>query len=87
MIIPLFRTRIGLFRGWVTDNVKYPAEATAQKIEGWVTVNFTVELDGTISNPVASGAADPVLSNEVIRVIKTSPKWDPPKNQAVDHAI
>ena len=43
------------FRGWVTDNVKYPSEATAQKIEGWVTVNFTVELDGTISNPKVIG--------------------------------
>jgi len=72
------------FRGWVTDNVKYPAEATAQKIEGWIWINFTVELDGTISNPISFGAANPVLSNEVIRVIKTAPKWDPPKNPAVD---
>ena len=72
------------FRGWVTDNVKYPSEATAQKIEGWVTVNFSVELDGTISNPKVMGTSIPVLGNEVIRVIKTAPKWDAPKNPAVD---
>ena len=72
------------FRGWLAENVKYPAEATAQKIEGWVWINFTVELDGSISNPTAFGAANPVLSNEVIRVIKSAPKWDPPKNPAVD---
>jgi TonB family protein len=72
------------FREWVTDQVKYPSEARAQKIEGWVTVNYTVELDGTISNPVALGAANQVLSGEVIRVIQSAPKWDPPKNQAVD---
>jgi TonB family protein len=47
-------------------------------------VNFTVELDGTVSNPVPFGSVDPVLSDEVIRVIKSSPKWDPPKNPAVD---
>jgi TonB family protein len=72
------------FRGWVTDNVKYPSEATAQKIEGWVTVNFSVELDGTISNPKVMSTSIPVLGNEVIRVIKTAPKWDAPKNPAVD---
>ena len=72
------------FEEWVTDNIKYPAEATAQKIEGWVWINFTVELDGSISNPIVFGAANPVLSNEVIRVINTAPKWDPPKNPAVD---
>lgn len=72
------------FRGWVTDNVKYPSEATAQKIEGWITINFTVELDGTISNPKVMGNFNPVLSNEVIRAIKSAPKWDPPKNPAVD---
>jgi TonB family protein len=72
------------FRWWVTDNAKYPSEAQARKLEGWLTVNFTVELDGTVSNPKASGSADPVLSDEVIRVIMSSPKWDPPKNPAVD---
>ena len=72
------------FKQWVADNVKYPAEATTQKIEGWVWINFTVELDGSISNPAVFGAANPVLSDEVIRVIKTAPKWDPPKNPAVD---
>ncbi len=72
------------FRGWVSDNVKYPSEATAQQIEGWVTVNFSVELDGTISNPKVMGTSNTVLGNEVMRVIKTAPKWDAPKNPAVD---
>jgi TonB family protein len=72
------------FRGWVTDQIKYPSEAQAQKIEGWVMVNFTVELDGSISNPVAFGEANPILSREVIRAIQSAPKWDPPKNPAVD---
>jgi TonB family protein len=72
------------FQEWVTDQVKYPSEAKVQKIEGWITVNYTVEPDGTISNAVPFGTADPILSGEVIRVIKESPKWDRPKNPAVD---
>jgi TonB family protein len=72
------------FREWVIDNVKYPSEAQTRNLEGWVTVNFTVELDGTISSAVPAGSSDPILSNEVLRVIKSSPKWEAPKNQSVD---
>jgi TonB family protein len=72
------------FREWVIDNVKYPSEAQTRNLEGWVTVNFTVELDGTISSAIPAGSSDPILSHEVIRVIKSSPKWEAPKNQSVD---
>ena len=73
-----------LFYNWVTERVKYPPEATAKKAEGYVTVNFTIEMDGTITNLKSVGTTDPVLNNEVIRVIKTSPKWDPPKNSEIN---
>jgi TonB family protein len=72
------------FREWVIDHVKYPAEAQSKEIEGWVNVNFTVEVDGTISNPKPLGSSDPVLNGEVIRTIMASPQWDRPKNPAVD---
>ena len=82
---PTFQNqRYSGFDSWVAGQVRYPSEARAKKLEGWVTVNFTVELDGTISNVVPSGQVDPVLSDEVVRVIKNSPKWDPPKNPSVD---
>jgi TonB family protein len=73
------------FTDWVAGQVKYPAEAKSKNIEGWVSVNFKVGLDGTLSNIVSSsGLTDPLLVNEIIRVLQTSPKWDPPKNQNVD---
>jgi TonB family protein len=72
------------FHDWVTDHVEYPSEGKARKAAGWVTVNFMIELDGTVSNPVVLGTADPALSEEVIRTLRSSPKWDPPKNPAVD---
>lgn len=75
--------RFTTFTDWVCNQAKYPAEATAKKIEGWVSVNFSVELNGTISN-IKSTLGDPLLAEEVIRVIKTSPRWDPPKNPEVD---
>jgi TonB family protein len=73
------------FADWVAGQAKYPAEAKTDHSEGWVTINFKVELDGALSNIVSSsGLTDPLLVNEIMRVLQTSPKWDPPKNQNVD---
>jgi TonB family protein len=72
-----------LFNEWVAGQIKYPVEATAKNAEGYVTVNFTIEMDGTITNFRTTSQTDPVLGDEVIRVIKTSPKWDPPKNSDI----
>ena len=83
---PTFQNeRFNRFTDWVANNAIYPEEARDKKIEGWVGVNFKVGLDGSVTDvSPASGIVDPLLVNEIIRVIKTSPKWEPPKNSAVD---
>ena len=72
------------FNSWVAGQVKYPAEARTKNLEGWVSVNFTIEVNGTISNVVSTMSVDHLLSDEVIRAVQSSPKWDPPKNPNVD---
>jgi TonB family protein len=69
------------FQEWVASRVSYPGEALSGKIEGWVSVNYTISPDGIVSSTATTMSANPVLSDEVIRVIKSSPKWDPPKNK------
>jgi len=82
---PTFQNkRFDNFTEWVRSQIKYPSEAQAKKLEGWVELNFKVELNGTISNIVSTISTDQVLSDEVIRVVQSSPKWDPPRNQNVD---
>jgi TonB family protein len=82
---PTFQNQgFGQFNYWVANQVKYPPEAQAKKLEGWIQINFTVELDGTLSNIKPAANSDPVLSEEVMRVIRNSPKWDRPKNPAVE---
>ncbi len=73
-----------LFNEWVTEQVKYPPEATAKNAEGYVSVSFTVEMDGTLTNLKSVSPKDPLLTNEVIRAIGTSPKWDRPKNSGIN---
>ncbi len=73
-----------VFNDWVLGRLKYPPEATSRGIQGIVNINFSVELDGSITNIKAMGTPDPVLADAVVNVIKSSPKWDPPKNKLVD---
>lgn len=82
---PTFQNqRNSSFTEWVANQVKYPDEARTKKIEGWVSVNFIVELDGSLSNFVSTIPVDQLLRDEVIRAVRSSPKWDPPKNPNVD---
>ena len=75
------------FVNWVIAQAKYPVEAQEKKIEGYVSVYYTVELDGTLSNVKSAPSSDPILGNEIVRVIRLSPRWDPPKNPNVDEPL
>ena len=75
------------FPNWIAGQLKYPSEAQAQNIEGWVSVSYTVELDGTVTNVKPAVPIIPVLSDAVVNLVKSSPKWDPPKNPAVDEPL
>jgi TonB family protein len=85
---PTFQNqKAGSFNDWVASQVKYPEEAKTKQLEGWVSVNFTVELNGTLSNIVSTIPVSPILSDEVIRVIKSSPNWETPRNPDVDESF
>jgi TonB family protein len=65
------------FGKFLTSNLKYPAAAREQKIQGRVIITFIVEKDGSLSNKkIVRGITDD-LNNEALRVISLSPKWKP----------
>ena len=76
---------IQTFRNWVQSKVRYPQIAQENNISGRVFLMFVVERDGTLTNIQVLQTPDSSLSDEAIRVLKTSPKWKPGKqrNQAV----
>ncbi len=73
------------FRDWVMRRFRYPAIAQENGIQGKVTLRFVVEKDGSVTNIQVLQTPDPVLSDEVVRVVADSPKWKPGKqrNEAV----
>lgn len=62
---------------YLCQNVKYPADAEKQKIEGRVIANFVVETDGSISNVEVFRPVFPSLDAEAVRVLSAMPKWKP----------
>lgn len=69
------------FREWVLRRFRYPAIAQENGIQGKVTLQFVVEKDGSVTNIQVLQTPDPVLSDEVIRVVSDSPKWKPGKQR------
>ena len=62
---------------FISSNIKYPADAKKQKVDGRVLVNFVVEKDGSITEVKVIKPAFPSLDAEAVRVVKAMPKWKP----------
>ncbi|MGV8877685.1 MAG: TonB family protein [Sphingobacteriaceae bacterium] len=65
------------FGKYLASNIKYPAIAKENKIEGRVIVSFIVELDGALSDIKVLRDIGGSCGEEAIRVLKASPKWIP----------
>ncbi len=64
------------FQAWVMKNVTYPEEARKEKASGTVIASFIITEEGTVSDIKILRGISPALDNEVIRVLKTAPKWE-----------
>lgn len=65
------------FTKWVNSQKKYPEEAKKNGIEGRVTLQFTVEADGSVTNVKVLRGVDESLDKEAVRVVSGSPRWSP----------
>ena len=65
------------FPRWVNENLKYPQEAVKDSLQGRVTLQFTIEKDGSVTDVHVLRGCAPVLDEEAIRVVSQSPKWTP----------
>ncbi len=62
---------------FLSMNVKYPASAEKDSIQGRVIATFIVEKDGTVSSPKVVKHVSDDLDAEAVRVIELMPKWKP----------
>ena len=62
-------------------NIKYPTISQENGVQGRVIVQFVVNRDGSIVDPVVVRGVDPYLDKEALRVIASMPKWKPGKQR------
>ena len=73
------------FSKWVNSKLQYPEIAKENGVQGRVTLQFTVNPDGTVSNVKVLRGVDASLDKEAVRVVSMSPKWKPGKQR--DRAV
>ena len=66
---------------FIGKNIKYPTIAQENGVQGRVIIQFVVNQDGSIVDPVVMRSVDPYLDKEALRVIKMMPKWKPGKQR------
>ena len=73
------------FSKWVNSRLVYPEIAKENGVQGRVTLQFTVEKDGSVTKVKVLRGVDPSLDKEAVRVVSMSPKWSPGKQR--DRAV
>ncbi|MDN3579701.1 energy transducer TonB [Mucilaginibacter flavus] len=78
--IEVLPTPDGGMEGWakfLQKNLRYPAVARENNVQGRVILNFVVEKDGSISNIKVARALGSGLDEESVRVLKLAKPWKP----------
>ncbi|MBT1709787.1 TonB family protein [Fulvivirgaceae bacterium PWU5] len=75
----------GAYKQYLETNLHYPEQALANEVEGKVTIQFTVESSGRITDFKVLKGLGYGCDEEVIRLIKNGPKWQPSKR--ADEAV
>ena len=73
------------FSKWVNSKLVYPEIAKENGVQRRVTLQFTVEKDGSVTNVKVLRGVDSSLDKEAVRVVQSSPKWKPGKQR--DRAV
>ena len=69
------------FSAWVNKNLQYPEIAKENGVQGRVTLQFTVNTDGSVSDVKVLRGVDSSLDKEAVRIVSMSPKWTPGKQR------
>jgi TonB family protein len=65
------------FYKYLGDNLRYPKLARRMGVEGKVFVQFVIEKDGSITDPIIFKGIGAGCDEEALRLIRESPKWNP----------
>ena len=70
-----------MFAEWIADHLQYPKKAERKKISGKVYIEFIVNPDGEVTGAKVVRGINPILDAEALRVVESSPNWEPGKQR------
>ena len=76
-----FQGGMSAFGKFLQKNLKYHKALQEANVPGKIYIKFSVEADGTLGNYSITKSTGFGLDEEVIRVLKLSPKWIPAKRK------
>jgi periplasmic protein TonB len=76
-VMPKFPGGMAALSRYISDNVRYPADALKRGISGTVKIYFYIRKDGFVDNVKVIKSVDPLLDAEAVRVIRLMPRWTP----------
>lgn len=79
--MPEFPGGMGELMKYLSKNIKYPTISQENGVQGRVSVQFVVNKDGSVVDPVVVRGVDPYLDKEALRVVSSMPKWKPGKQR------
>ncbi|TWR30025.1 TonB family protein [Mucilaginibacter pallidiroseus] len=65
------------FSRFLAKQIRYPAPDRDRRVQGTVVLSFDIEKDGSLSNMRVVQNVSPTLDAESLRVLRTSPNWQP----------
>lgn len=76
--LPTFKNGdLNKFRAWLLQQIDYPVECRKTGIKGRVKVQFVIAKDGSIGSFEVLESPHELLTNEVLKAMKRSPRWEP----------
>ena len=66
---------------YIYGNIKYPAIARENGVEGMVVVQFVIEKDGSITASKVARDIGAGCGDEALRIVNQMPKWNPGKQR------
>ena len=75
--VPEFPGGLSAFSAFLAKNIRYPADARDNNVQGRVVIRFIVETDGALSNFEVVRGIGHGADEEAIRVLALSPNWKP----------
>lgn len=75
------------FRRYIAQNMKYPEDASHNGIQGKVFVEFVVNKKGEVVDARLARGVHPSLDKEALRVVNSSPRWQPGKQNGLPVSV